>query len=112
MTGKIESWHVHVYFDADTIETARRVCTEASEAFGLVMGRMHQKPVGPHPDWSCQLSFGPEKIGDVIGWLALHRQGLNVLIHPETGNELLDHTRHAIWLGAIRPLDTSIFKVA
>ncbi|HEX4894210.1 MAG TPA: DOPA 4,5-dioxygenase family protein [Hyphomicrobiaceae bacterium] len=108
--AQISAYHAHVYFDAMTVEKARRICTECSQKFGLTMGRVHEKPVGPHPDWSCQLAFGPEKIGDVIGWLALNRDGLNVLIHPETGDALADHTRHAIWMGAIRPLDTSIFQ--
>jgi hypothetical protein len=30
----------------------------------------YERPVGPHPDWSCQLAFGPEKLWDVVGRLA------------------------------------------
>jgi DOPA 4,5-dioxygenase len=107
---QITSYHAHVYFDAQTIEKARKICEDCSERFGVTMGRVHEKPVGPHPDWSCQLAFGPEKAGDVIGWLALHRDGLVVLLHPETGDALKDHTDHAIWMGAIRPLKLSIFE--
>jgi len=55
------------------------------------------------------VAFGPELIGVVLPWLALHRNGLVVFLHPETGDELADHTDHAIWMGAIRPLDLSIF---
>ena len=73
------------------------------------MGRVHERPVGPHPDWRCQLAFPPEKLADAIGWLALNRDGLIVFIHPETGEPLKDHTQHAIWMGAIRPLDLSVF---
>jgi len=32
-----------------------------------------------------------------------------VFVHPETGDDLTDHTRHAIWLGAMLPLELSIF---
>lgn len=110
MGSPVSSYHAHVYFNADTIEKARRICTDAAQRFGLVMGRVHEKPVGPHPDWSCQLAFEPGKLGDVVGWLAQNREGLVVLIHPETGDELKDHTEHAIWMGAVRPLDVSIFK--
>jgi len=106
---QITGYHAHVYFDATTIEKARSICSRCSELFGAVMGRVHERPVGPHPDWSCQLAFGPEKAGDVIGWLALNRSGLVVLVHPETGNALVDHSDHAIWMGAMRPLDLSIF---
>lgn len=108
----ITGYHAHVYFDATSVDKARRICTACAERHGAVMGRVHEKPVGPHPEWSCQLAFGPEKAGDVIGWLALNREGLVVLIHPETGDALKDHTDHAIWMGAIKPLDLSIFKTA
>jgi DOPA 4,5-dioxygenase len=43
-------------------------------------------------------------------WLSLNRQGLVVLIHPLTGDDLADHTEHAIWMGAVRPLDVGMFK--
>ena len=105
----IKGYHAHVYFDAGTIDQARELCEQAAQLFPLKMGRMHERPVGPHPDWSCQLAFGPELIGEVLPWLALNRKGLVVFLHPDTGNDLLDHRDHAIRMGAIRPLDLSIF---
>ena len=103
-------YHAHVYYDAATLATARTVCEGARDAFGLVMGRMHEKPVGPHPDWSCQLLVPHAKLADVMLWLMQNRSGLNVLLHPETGDHLKDHTIHAVWFGAVRPLDVSMFK--
>jgi aromatic ring-cleaving dioxygenase len=79
------------------------------DKFGVTVGRVHERPVGPHPDWSCQLAFGPEKLWDVVGWLALNRGGL-VPVDPETGDAVKDHTEHAIWLAAIRPLDVSVLQ--
>jgi len=35
--------------------------------------------------------------------------GLVVFLHPETGDDLKDHTDYAIWMGAMRELDLSIF---
>jgi DOPA 4,5-dioxygenase len=29
----------------------------------------------------------------------LNREGLDILIHPETGDDVEDHTNHALWLG-------------
>ena len=87
---RIKGYHAHVYFDASTIEQARALCEEAKRLFGVTMGRVHERPVGPHPDWSCQLAFGPELIGIVLPWLALNRHGLVVFLHPDTGNDLLD----------------------
>jgi DOPA 4,5-dioxygenase len=107
--SEITSYHAHVYFDASTIEQARELCVRCRDLFGVVMGRVHERPVGPHPDWSCQLAFGPEKFAEVVPWLALNRRGLVVFTHPETGRPLEDHRDHAIWMGAVRPLDLSVF---
>ena len=104
-TAPIQGFHAHVYFDASTVEQARALCLLASQRFDLQLGRMHLQPVGPHPDWSCQLAFGPQVFGPVVQWLALHRAGLVVFIHPLTGDEIADHRDHAIWMGAVRPLD-------
>ncbi|HCL52884.1 DOPA 4,5-dioxygenase family protein [Pseudomonas fulva] len=106
---RIKGYHAHVYYDASTLEHARALCEEAAALFPVVMGRMHTRAVGPHPDWSCQLAFEPELIGVVLPWLALHRKGLVVFLHPLTGDELADHRDHAIWMGALRPLDLSGF---
>lgn len=106
----IESWHAHVYFDADTVGKAREICADCRDAFGIEMGRVHERPVGPHPDWSCQLSVPVEKLAEVISWLALNRSGLVVFIHPNTGSALEDHRDRAVWMGAVRPLDLSIFE--
>jgi aromatic ring-cleaving dioxygenase len=71
---------------------------------------VHERPVGPHPDWSCELAFGPEKLWDVVGWLALKPRRACRLVDPETGDAIKDHTEHAIWLAAIRPLDVSVLQ--
>jgi aromatic ring-cleaving dioxygenase len=101
----IQDYHAHVYFDDSTVERARRLCESARDLLGVAMGRVHERPVGPHPMWSCQLSFPPERFGEVIPWLALNRDGLILFIHPNTGDEIRDHTDHAIWMGAVRELD-------
>ncbi|MDO6683253.1 MULTISPECIES: DOPA 4,5-dioxygenase family protein [unclassified Oceanobacter] len=104
-TRHIKGWHAHVYFDAATQGQARELCQALTEALpGIQQGRMHEKAVGPHPDWSCQLAFGHDLIADVLGFLSLNRQGLTVFIHPITGQDLIDHRDRAIWMGAIRPL--------
>lgn len=106
---RIKGYHAHVYFDASTIDQARALCEQAAQLFDLKMGRVHERPVGPHPDWSCQLAFAPEVFAQVVPWLALNRRGLVVFLHPDTGDDLQDHTDHAIWMGAMRPLDLTGF---
>ena len=101
----ISGYHAHVYFDAASIATARHICETARDRFGVQMGRMHERNVGPHPRWSCQLAFGRELFGDVVPWLGLNRAGLTVFLHPETGDAIADHTAHAMWMGEMLPLD-------
>jgi len=107
---RIVGYHAHVYFNAQTLAQARALCEEAARRFPIKMGRVHERPVGPHPDWSCQLAFRAGLFEEVVMWLVMHRAGLDVFIHPVTGNDLIDHRDYAIWLGAVRPLDLSVLS--
>ena len=105
----ITGYHAHVYFDADTVDQARTLCEAARDALPIKMGRVHEKCVGPHPMWSCQLSFDKAAFGAVMVWLVMNRDGLIIFSHPMTGEDLEDHRDRAIWMGAYLPLDLSIF---
>lgn len=109
-TGIISDFHAHVYFDADSVEQARALCEAAAARFDLSMGRVHERPVGPHPCWSCQLAFHPELFGEVIPWLALNRDGLTVFVHPNTGDDLRDHRDHPLWMGRMETLKLEMFE--
>jgi len=102
-------YHAHVYFDSETLQFAGDLCAKAGELFGLKVGRVHRKPVGPHPQWSCQISFSDKDFDQLIPWLSDNRKGLNVLVHGQTGDNLKDHTEYAYWLGESVPLKLSIF---
>ena len=108
--GVMAEFHAHVYFDASSVETARQLCEAASAKFGIKMGRMHERPVGPHPHWSCQLLVPDQLFGEVIPWLSAHRGDLTIFIHGQTGDDLKDHTQHAIWMGSMPELNLSVFQ--
>lgn len=103
-------YHAHVYFDETSTQQARELCQSAATLFGVTMGRVHQKLVGPHPHWSCQLAFDSTQFGTLIPWLESKRDGLNILIHALTGKDVEDHTIHASWLGEPATLDLSHFE--
>jgi DOPA 4,5-dioxygenase len=109
-SATITDFHAHVYYDEASFEQAKALCERARDSFPLEMGRLHQKPVGPHPMWSCQLAFKPEVFGELIPWLALNRDGLIVFVHPNTGNDYQDHSKHVMWLGDSQVLKLSIFE--
>lgn len=107
----ITGYHAHVYFDASSIDQARDLSERCRDKFSVEMGRVHERPVGPHPMWGCQLAFGPDLFGEVVPWLALNRNGLTLFIHPETTDDhIADHTDHAMWMGKMMQLDLSVLS--
>ena len=103
----IESWHAHVYFDSTSRDAARAFREVVAAQFGIrvELGRFHERPVGPHPQWSYQIAFGPAEFPEVVAWLALNHGALDVFVHPNTGDQLRDHRDSAIWIGKSYQLD-------
>lgn len=109
---RIHDWHAHVYFDAASVEPARALRARIEERFagGMEMGRFHERPVGPHPRWSYQVAFAPDRFAEIVPWLTLNRGALTVFVHPNTGEALEDHRDRAVWLGMAEPLELSILE--
>ena len=106
-----QQYHAHVYFDAETLEYAKDLCLRVGKIFDLPVGRLHEKPVGPHPKWSCQISFTSQDFEQLVPWLDRERKNLTVLIHGVTGDDIADHTKHVYWLGGAVKLNLSIFGI-
>ena len=105
-----DNYHAHVYFDQETLEVAESLCNKASELFMLKVGRLHHNAVGPHSKWSCQITFSSHDFEQFIPWLDNNRQGLNILVHALTDDNLKDHTEYACWLGNKVRLNLEIFQ--
>ena len=101
----IVSWHAHVYFDpASTRSMAESVRSGVAQRFRVQLGRWHEVPIGPHTSAMYQIAFDVPVFADLVPWLALHREGLSVLVHPNTLAPRDDHLIHALWLGPRLPL--------
>ncbi|MFT6386693.1 MAG: DOPA 4,5-dioxygenase [Cellvibrionaceae bacterium] len=61
--------------------------------------------VGPHPCWSCQITFGTNDFDILIPWLHTNRQNLTIFVHTLTGDDVKDHTELAYWLGDVVELN-------
>lgn len=107
---KIRSYHAHVYYSAATRGTAERLREEIARGFKVELGRWHDEPVGPHPVSMYQVAFAPDEFPRFVPWLMLNRDGLDVLVHPQTGDGYADHTEHASWLGAKLTLRLDILR--
>jgi len=103
-------YHAHVYFEQDTLAFAKNLCEKAGDLFTLKVGRLHQKPIGPHPKWSCQITFSSNDFEQFIPWLEVNRKDLSVLVHALTDNNLQDHTEFAYWLGEEIELSLALFQ--
>jgi len=101
------SFHAHVYFDPGQREQAVRLRSELDRRLPVLVGRLHDRPIGPHPKAMFQALFPAGHYDEVVTWLERHRSGLDVLVHPETGDDVADHTVNARWLGSRLPLDVS-----
>jgi DOPA 4,5-dioxygenase len=107
--AEIVDFHAHIYFDPAELEQARALGRAAQERFDLSVGHFHQRPVGPHPRGSCQLTIAPSEFGAFAVWAAVHRGTLTIFAHASTGNDKADHTNHVIWFGPSETLDLTIF---
>lgn len=107
---KIDSYHAHFYFNETNLEEAKSFRKRVSQKFNLDVGKLHQKPVGPHPVWSCVILLPPDRFGELVPWLSFNRGTLDFFIHPNTGNDYLDHSQYVMWLGRSYPLKMEIFK--
>ena len=108
----VAAYHAHVYYDPkktrDRAEHLRR--RVAKEFPGAKLGRWHDELVGPHTQSMYQIAFPADLAGSFLPWLMLNRDGLTVLLHPETGDDYTDHTAHACWFGAMLPLRVEVLR--
>ena len=104
----ISDFHAHIYFTADSrgsAEKFRQLIDEHLAPLLRYRGNLIDRPVGPHPVPMFELNFLPEHFTQVVTFLMQNHGEHSVLIHPQTGDDLTDHTTHALWLGEQLKLD-------
>jgi DOPA 4,5-dioxygenase len=98
----IPSYHAHIYFRTpDERAKAEAVRQAIAERFVVRLGRWHDVPIGPHTAPMYQVAFLANIFPDFIPWLMLNRQGLTILLHPNTGRPRDDHETHPFWFGEV-----------
>jgi DOPA 4,5-dioxygenase len=110
--ASISHYHAHIYYDPiATRERAARLRDRVAASFpDARLGRWHDELVGPHLRSMYQVEFPTAMLGSFLPWLMLNRDGLAVLVHPETGDALRDHTKYAAWLGEKLPLRLDVLE--
>ena len=95
----INSYHAHIYYDEASRAEAATLREAIETGFEVTMGRWRDEPVGPHPQAMYQVAFEPGQLPQLVPWLMLNHGNLDVLIHPNTGDDVPDHRDFALWLG-------------
>ena len=107
MTAGDAPYHAHIYYadeERTAAEALRSSFADAEDV--LFVGRMSDRPVGPHPIPQFEIQFLASAVPDITR--ILEKSGLRALIHPLTDDDLADHTTLAVWLGEPVPLDESV----
>ncbi len=105
----ITGWHAHIYYDESSKPLARMMRQEIGLHWPLaLLGRMHDVPVGPHPAPMFQVAFMDRHFATLVPFLAMRRGSMVVLVHPETGRPKADHSRFAMWMGEVLPLNLDV----
>jgi aromatic ring-cleaving dioxygenase len=107
---RIDGYHAHVYYDADSRATAVQLAKTLATKFAVELGGFFDEPTGPHPVANLQIIFSTAEFAMVVPWLMLNRHGLNVLIHPLTDDSVRDHDTDCAWLGTPVPLKLQVLS--
>ncbi|KAK5169150.1 uncharacterized protein LTR77_006459 [Saxophila tyrrhenica] len=113
--GRRGGFDVHIYylqtspsetkFAAELHERIRREFPE------LRIYKLFDRPIGPHPLAMFEVNvFSPAQFGAFIPWLVINRGPLSALIHPNTGDDVRDHTQRATWMGQALPLQVGVLR--
>lgn len=105
----IADFHAHIYFDPPELGLAKDLAEQSRTKFDAAVGRFHERPIGPHPRGSCQLTLTVEQFAHFAAWAPVNRGGLTIFAHANTGHDLADHTSHVVWFGPSEALNLSIF---
>ncbi len=111
-------FHSHAYFDhavPERVAEARAFMDLVRRTFASTAHvEVHSfipVPAGPHPRGSFEVLFTREVFADYVSWLMFNRpQTLDILIHPLTRSQTLDHTARALWLGTPRAIDRAVLE--
>ena len=108
--AELKSYHAHVYYDAATRAVAERLRDTIIGKFAVEPGAFSDEPRGPHPVPQFNVMFEAPEFQNIVPWLMMNREGLNVLVHPLTESSYDDHSKNALWLGTPVALKLDVLR--
>ena len=105
-----KGYHAHIYYGPDTKVKAAALRETIGAKFAVEIGGLSDEPRGPHPISQFVAIFETPEFQNVVPWLMLNREGLDVLVHPLTESSYDDHSKNALWLGTPVPMRLDILR--
>lgn len=111
----VQSYDVHIYFqhtDKEESSFAKSLRNKVVQGFPhLRVGRFHEKPVGPHPIGMFETDVQTSsEFAEFVPWINMNRGNLSILLHPNTGDPVADHTVNAAWFGDKLPINVEFLR--
>jgi DOPA 4,5-dioxygenase len=111
-------FHSHTYFDhaaPECVAEARGFMDLIRRTFAATahveVSSFMPAPAGPHSRGSFEVFFTREVFADYVSWLMFTRpESPDILIHPLTRSQTLDHTTRALWLGTPLAIDRPMLE--
>ena len=107
---ELKGYHAHVYYNAETKPLAAKLRETIIGKFTVEPGAFSDEPRGPHPISQFNVTFEVPEFQNIVPWLMLNREGLDVLIHPLTESSYDDHSKNALWIGTPVPMRLDILR--
>jgi DOPA 4,5-dioxygenase len=103
-------FHAHIYYDPSTKPAAEKLRATIAAKFAARVGDLSDEPRGPHPIPQFAAIFETPEFQNIVPWLMLNREGLDVLVHPLTESSYDDHSKNALWLGTPVPMRLDVLR--
>ena len=103
------NYHAHIYWKDQNQRDLAMTTRNYLHDRGCALGRIWDKPIGPHPLPMFQVMYDTEIKDCVEDYLG--SVGLTVLLHEDIGEDhVRDHTEGARWIGDPLPLDLDFLE--
>ena len=109
--GVISGYHIHVYYHDVATKSKANSMRKAmllkfpSAGVNISVLRDQAIPMGIHQRSMFIVDFPTVGFANIVPWVMLNQNGLNIMIHPTTGNDKADHQDFPMWLGSVLPIN-------
>lgn len=111
----IQGYHIHIYFDFYVRPSFAHALSLTSKMELLFKDYIKESrnevgAVGPHTKRNFLIEINKEGLKEILPWLQMNKpEGISILVHPETGDDVKDHLHSAIWVGDSIPFNQEFF---